>query len=487
MLFCYTKNMANQGKYITKKSENLSDWYNDVIIAAKLAEHGPVRGTMIIRPYGYAIWEAIQKNLDTRIKDLGAENAYFPMFIPYSFLEREKDHVEGFSPELAVVTHAGGEKLPEPLVVRPTSETIIYDAFSRWIQSYRDLPLTVNQWSNVVRWEKRPYLFLRTTEFLWQEGHSAHKSNEESQELVEQALKMYVETYQDDLALFGYAGRKSESEKFAGAVATYSYEMLMPDGKALQGCTSHNLGQNFSKVFNVKYQTEKGQEDLVWQNSWGFTTRSIGGLIMAHGDDNGLILPPGVAPIQVKIIPIVTKNSDNKEIEALAQKAFAVLEGRDIRVRIDNSDASPGWKFNQADLEGVSLRVEIGATEAKEGKVRVVRRDNKESFLLNPQELGDQVDEILAKMQSDLLERSKKFTLENTREARTYPDFKEIMNTTKGFIKAFWCEDPHCEEMIKEETKASTRCLPLGSEPSEGVCIYCQKPAKFQWLFAQSY
>lgn len=474
-------------KFLTKKSENLSDWYNEVVELAKLAEHGPVRGTMIIRPYGYAIWEALQESLNIRIKDLGAQNAYFPMFIPYSFLEKEKSHVEGFSPELAVVTHAGGEKLPEPLVVRPTSETIIYDAFSRWVESYRDLPLVINQWSNVVRWEKRPYLFLRTTEFLWQEGHAAHATSEESQRMVEEALKMYVDTYQSDLALFGYAGKKSESEKFAGAEATYSYEILMPDGKALQGCTSHNLGQKFSKVFNVKFQTEKGQEDLVWQNSWGFTTRAIGGLIMVHGDDNGLILPPNMAPVQVKIIPIVTKSSDNKEIEKLSNKVFEIIESYDIRARIDNSDTSPGWKFNQADLEGVPLRIEIGATEAKEGKVRVVRRDNKDAMLLSPEEIADKLDDLLTEMQKDLLEKHKRFTLENTREARTYPDFKEIMNTTKGFIKAFWCEDPHCEEVIKQETKATVRGLPLDAQPSEGVCIHCEKPAKFQWLFAQSY
>lgn len=479
--------MAGQGKFIAKKSDNLSEWYNDVVVAAKLAEHGPVRGTMIIRPYGYAIWEAIQRSLDIKIKDLGAQNAYFPMFIPHSFLEREKEHVEGFSPELAIVTHAGGEKLAEPLVVRPTSETIIYDAFSRWISSYRDLPLAINQWANVVRWEKRPYMFLRTTEFLWQEGHTAHATAEEAQEMVEKALKMYVDTYQSDFALFGYAGRKSESEKFAGAVASYSYEILMPDGKAAQACTSHNLGQNFSKVFNVKFQTERGQEELVYQTSWGLSTRSIGPLIMIHGDDNGLVLPPVLAPVQVVIIPITTKSSDEAEIKKLSQKAFEILESYNIRVRVNNGHESPGWKFNQADLEGVPLRIEVGASEAKDGKVRVVRRDTKESFSLTPSELGNRLDEILSVLQRDLFERSKKFTLENTREARTYPDFKEIMNTTRGFIKAFWCEDPHCEEMIKEETKATVRCLPQGSLPSEGACIYCNKPAKFQWLFAQAY
>lgn len=479
--------MGSQAKSITKKSQNISEWYNDLIVAAKLAEHGPARGTMIIRPYGYAIWEAIQKNLDIRIKNLGGQNAYFPMFIPYSFLEKEKSHVEGFSPELAVVTHGGGEKLTEPLVVRPTSETIMYDAFSRWISSYRNLPLVINQWANVVRWEKRPYLFLRTTEFLWQEGHSAHANYDEAQMMVDSALKMYVDTYQSDLSLFGYAGRKSESEKFPGADATYSYEMLMPDGKVVQGCTSHNLGQKFSKAFNVKFQSQNGQQEYVWQTSWGFTTRSIGTLIMVHGDDNGLVLPPNLAPFQVVIIPIITKNIDEGRINQLSKKVFNILTGYNIRIKIDDSEQSPGWKFSQADLEGIPLRIEIGASEVKDGKVRIVRRDNKDSLLLSVPELTQKINDLLVIMQKDLLEKSKAFTLANTREVKTYSEFKEIMNTTRGFIKTFWCEDPTCEEKIKEETKASTRCLPLGSVPLGGSCIYCQKPAKFQWLFAQAY
>jgi len=479
--------MGDRIKKIVKKSQNISDWYNEVIAAAKIADHGPVRGTMIIRPYGYAIWEIIQKDLDIKIKDLGAQNSYFPLFIPYSFLEKEKSHVKGFSPELAVVTHAGGEKLSEPLVVRPTSETIMYDAFSRWIRSYRDLPFVINQWANVVRWEKRPYMFLRTTEFLWQEGHSAHQDENEARKMVENALDMYVDTYQENLAIWGYAGKKSESERFAGAEETYTYEMLMPDGKVLQGCTSHNLGQNFSKVFDVKYQTVQGKEEYVWQTSWGFATRAIGALLLAHGDDNGLVLPSRVAPLQTVIIPIVTKQTDLKEIEKLSRQVFEILEKFNIRVRVDNSDQSPGWKFNQYELEGVPLRIEIGEAEARDKNVRWVRRDKKVGGYLELDQLGENVNKILAEIQQQLLDTSRQYTLVNTRVAENYEQFKDIMSSVRGFIKAFWCEDPECEDKIKAETKASTRCLPKGSQEMKGKCIYCDKPAKYQWLFGQSY
>lgn len=480
--------MNNQVKSITKKSQDISGWYNDVIERAKLAEHGPVKGTIILRPRGYALWEAIQKNLDIKIKDLGAQNAYFPLFIPYSFLEKEKTHVKGFSPELAVVTHGGGEKLKEPVVVRPTSETIMYDAFSRWIQSFRDLPLIINQWNNVVRWEKRPYYFLRTTEFLWQEGHSAHANNETAQKMVETALKMYVDFYQGTLGIYGYAGRKSESEKFAGADMTLTYEMLMPDGKIVQGCTSHNLGQNFAKAFKVQYQDNQGKQQFVSQTSWGLSTRSIGAIILTHGDDNGLVLPPSIAPIQVVIIPIVTKSSDNHAINSLASKAFEILEGHNIRVKLDDSDQSIGWKFNQYDLEGVPIRIEIGGREALKGEVSINLRNNKPDYTKSTLEyLAENIERLLEEVQTRLLEKSKQFTRDNTRQADNYPQFKEIMNTTRGFIEAFWCEDPICEAKIKEETKATTRCLPLGSIEVNGECIYCKKSAKFRWLFGQSY
>lgn len=474
-------------KVITKKSEDISRWYNDVIERSQLAEHGPVRGTMIWRPRGFALWEAVQKNLDIKIRDLGAQSVYFPLFIPHSFLSKEKDHIEGFAPDLAVVTYGGGEKLPEPLVVRPTSETIMYDAFSRWIQSFRDLPLIINQWCNVVRWEKRPYFFLRTTEFLWQEGHSAHQSNEEAQKMVEGALKMYTDFYQHVLGLYGYAGRKSESEKFPGADVTYSYEILMPDGKVVQGCTSHNLGQNFAKVFKVHFQDKEGKLQYVYQTSWGLSSRSLGAMIMSHGDDNGLVVPPAVAPVQVVIIPITAKESDKKKIDNLAKKVYEILAGHDIRVKLDDSEASPGWKFNQYDLEGVPVRVEIGEREASEGRLTIKSRNVNLNSSAKLEDLAEIIENTLKQIQNNLFENSKKFTHQNTRQAENYPEFKEIMNTTRGFIEAFWCEDKSCEAKIKEETKATTRCLPLGSVAANGQCIYCGKAAKYRWIFGQSY
>ncbi len=473
--------------HLTKKSEDISGWYNDVIQFAKLAEHGPSKGSMIIRPLGYSIWESIQKILDVKIKDLGAQNAYFPLLIPYSFLEKEKSHVKGFSPELAVVTHGGGEKLVEPLVVRPTSETIMYDAFSRWIQSFRDLPLVINQWNNVVRWEKRPYLFMRTTEFLWQEGHSAHETADEAQKMQKDALDMYLDTYQNYLGIYGIAGKKSESEKFAGAQETFTYEILMPDGKALQGCTSHDLGQNFSKAFKVEFQDKSGKMQNVNQTSWGFTTRSIGALVLAHGDDNGLVLPPRIAPTQIVIIPILGKSTDEREVKSLSEKDYTLLKSKDLRVEIDNSDQSPGFKFNHYELEGVPLRIEIGAMEVKMEKIRAVRRDNKESFEIPLERLLSEVEKILKRMQSDLFEKSREFTHENTHQAESLEELKRIMDTSRGFIEAFWCEDQKCEEKIKEETKATTRCLPFNSPKVEGKCIYCGKKAQYRWLFAQSY
>ncbi len=472
---------------ITKKSEDISGWYNNVVERAQLAEHGPVKGTMIWRPKGFALWEAIQKNLDIKIKDLGAESVYFPMFIPYSFFEREKEHVKGFSPELAIVTHAGGEKLSEPVVVRPTSETIMYDAFSRWIQSFKDLPLIVNQWANVVRWEKRPYYFLRTTEFMWQEGHTAHANNEDAQRLAEEVLNMYVDFYQDVLGLYGYAGKKSESEKFAGADSTLTYEVLMPDGKIVQAGTSHNLGQNFAKVFKVQFQDQAGKMQYVHQTSWAISTRSIGAMILVHGDDNGLVLPPMIAPTQVVIIPIVTKSSDNKAINNLAKKIYELLESYDIRVKLDDSDQSPGWKFNKYDLEGVPLRIEIGPQEVSKKEVSIKERTTKDRTVSKIEHVAQEVEKLIREMQAKMLEKSKQFTHDNTRQADNYSQFKEIMKTTRGFIEAFWCEDPNCEAKIKEETKATTRCLPLGSIETKGECIYCKKSAKFRWIFGQSY
>lgn len=477
--------MANK---ITKKSDNISEWYNQIVEQAGLAEHGPVRGTMIFKPRGYALWEGVQKELDGQIKEkLNAQNVYFPLFFPISFIEKEKAHVKGFSPELAIVTHAGGEKLEEPIVVRPTSETIINDAFSRWIQSFRDLPVIINQWANVVRWEMRPYYFLRSTEFLWQEGHTCHLTNEEAQKMVDDALKIYIDVYQNTLGLYGIAGRKSETEKFAGADQTFTYEILMPDGKVVQACTSHNLGQNFAKVFKVMYQDQKGEQQHPFQTSWGFSTRSLGALILAHGDDNGLVLPPNLAPTQVVVIPIVSKQADSTQILELAKKVEEILEKNEIRVKLDDSDQSPGWKFNQYELEGVPFRIEIGASEVREEKVTVTRRDNKIKLTLSLEELVDKLQEEFVTMQAQMFEKTKSFTHQNTHQANTYEEFKKIMAGDRGFIEAFWCENAQCEAKIKEETKANTRCLPFDSPEVEGKCIYCGKKATHRWLFGQSY
>lgn len=474
--------MANfEKKQLKKKSENLSDWYTDVILKAKLADYAPVKGCMVIRPYGYALWEGIQRYMDPRIKQHGVENAYFPLFIPEKFLQREKDHVEGFAPHMAVVTIAGGEELKERLVVRPTSETIMYEMYKSWTQSYRDLPILINQWNNVVRWEKRTYLFLRTSEFLWQEGHCAHTTHEESVETVRWALDLYADTYQSLMALYGIKGIKSETEKFAGAAQTFTYEILMPDGKALQGCTSHDLGQNFAKAFDWSLQDKNGQKLYPWQNSWGFSTRSIGGLIMTHSDDSGLILPPAIAQYQVVIVPI-PKSGDS--VMAYAKKQKEELEAFGIRVKLDDKDGeSAGFKFNQWEVKGVPVRLEIGESEEKEQVVTLVRRDTMEKVKA---QIGD-VAGVLDAMQKEMLARHKKFTEEHTHIVDSYDEFKRIMESERGFLSAFWCEDKTCEAMIKKETKATTRCLPLDAKEEKGACILCGKDASHRWLFAQSY
>lgn len=473
--------MQFQKKELKKKSDNLSDWYTDVILKAELADYAPVKGCMVIRPYGYALWEGIQHYMDPKIKEHKVENAYFPLFIPEKFINREKEHVEGFAPHMAVVTIAGGEELKERLVIRPTSETIMYEMYKEWTHSWRDLPIRINQWNNVVRWEKRTYLFLRTSEFLWQEGHCAHASHEESTDMVRWAMDMYVDTYQQLMALFGVAGIKSESEKFAGAKQTLTYEMLMPDGKALQGCTSHDLGQNFARAFDWYVQDAGGQKLYPWQNSWGFSTRAIGGLVMAHGDNQGLILPPNIAPIQVILIPIPGSSPETARF-AIAQRD--ALKKLGVRVKCDDREGeSAGFKFNKWEVKGVPVRLEIGDKEAGEGIVTAVRRDTLEKSKVKV----DEIPGILKEIQDVLLTKHKKFTQENTRPASSYDEFKKIMETTRGFIDAFWCEDAACEQAVKEETKASTRCLPLDAKEEKGVCIHCGKPAAHRWLFAQSY
>lgn len=476
-------------KSITKKSENFAEWYNDVILKAELADYGPAKGTMVIRPYGYAIWERIQAELDRTIKEAGVPNAYFPLFIPEKLLHKEKEHVEGFSPELAVVTIGGGEKLVEPLVVRPTSETIIYSLFSKWIASWRDLPYKVNQWCNVVRWEKRPYLFLRTTEFLWQEGHTAHATHKEAVVEVLRALDAYEKLYKDLLAVAGVKGVKSQQEKFAGAENTYTYEILIPDGKILQGCTSHDLGQNFSKPFEITFQDKNGKAQFVWQTSWGLSTRSIGGLIMVHGDDRGLVLPPKVAPIQVVVIPIPSQDAKtSKVIAKLCLEIKNDLEKGEVRVKVDDrEEQSPGWKFNEWELKGVPVRLEVGSRELESGELVAVRRDLGDKIKVPKNQVRKVVTTLLEDIQDNLLGCSEKMLRENTREVETYEEFKELMGSKRGFISAFWCERKDCEEKIKEETKATVRCLPLVAKEEEGTCVYCGKKATHRWLFGQSY
>ncbi len=414
------------------------------------------------------------------------KNTYFPIFIPEKFLKREKEHIKGFSPELAVVTMGGGKELKEKLVLRPTSETIIYEMFAKWIKSWRDLPLLINQWSNVVRWEKRTYLFLRTTEFLWQEGHTVHETHAESMKEVKRALNNYIELYQNFFAIDGIYGQKSESEKFPGAAVTYTYEMLMPDGKALQGCTAHDLGQNFAKVFNIKFLGRDGKEKIPWQTSWGLSTRSIGALIMVHGDDNGLIIPPKLAPIQAIIIPIFQGKPTDTDLQKKVENAKSIL--KDFRVEIDiRKEYSVGWKFNDWELKGVPLRIEIGPKETKENKATLVRRDNGERYSVSFDSLKLEVKKILDSIQKGLFEKSNQYLKKNISEVSNYQEFKDIMKTKRGFLKAFWCESPKCEAKIKEETKATNRSLPLDAPEEKGECIYCGKKASRRWIFAQAY
>lgn len=475
-------------KELAKKSEDISKWYNDVVLKAELADYGPVKGTMVIRPYGYAIWESVQKYFDALIKAVGVENAYFPMFIPSSFLTKEKEHVKGFSPELAVVTKAGGEDLAEPLVVRPTSETIMYAMYAKWINSWRDLPLLLNQWCNVVRWEKRTYLFLRTTEFLWQEGHTAHATHEEAIDFAKQAHDWYRKVFEDLFAIPVMLGTKSSTEKFAGAQTTYTVEALMPDGKALQSATSHDLGQNFSKVFDIKYQNQKGQEEYVWQTSWGLSTRSLGGLFLVHGDDSGLRIPPNVAPIQVVIVPIVKTDGDASAIQSYTEELCSKLQVAGIRTKIDSrTTVSPGRKFNDWEVKGVPVRIEVGAKETEDKTVTVVVRGTAQKNIMPGTQFVSDAPAILSAMQQRMFEEQKQFLASHTFDVSDFSRFEEIMKTTRGFIRAFWCEDEACEKEIKEKTKATTRCMPLDTKEETGVCVHCGKSAKRRWIFAQSY
>ncbi len=476
--------MSFEKKDIPKKSEGLADWYNKVVVRAELADYGPARGTMIFRPYGYGIWEQIQSIMNDMIKAQGVENAYFPLFIPESLLNKEKEHVAGFSPELAVVTIGGGEELKEKLIVRPTSETIMYDAYSRWIQSWRDLPMQINQWNNIVRWEKRTYLFLRTTEFLWQEGHTAHSSHEDAAEVVQWAMNMYEQVYRNYLAIPGYVGRKSATEKFAGADTTLTYETLMPEGKALQSSTSHDLGQNFSRPFDIRFLDKEGKRQYVWQTSWGLSTRSIGVLLMIHGDDQGLRLPPRVAPVQVIILSV--RGSD--DLIKYGNEIANELTQAGIRTQFDTrANESIGFKINKWEMRGVPVRLEIGPREQGSASVTAVRRDTFTKSSIKRSDLVSAIKKTLSEIHDNLYQMAEKFLQENTHRVNSYSDFQKIMSSQRGFIEAAWCERAECEAQIKEETKATTRCLPKDSEKIDAVCIKCGQPASYRWLFAQSY
>jgi prolyl-tRNA synthetase len=475
---------------LTPRSQDFNQWYNDLVIQSQLADYAPVRGCQVIRPYGTALWENIQQGLDKRFKATGHQNALFPSLIPMSFLEKEKSHVEGFAPELAVVTHGGGEKLEEPLVVRPTSETIIGYMYSQWIHSWRDLPLLLNQWCDVVRWEMRTKLFIRTLNFYWQEGHTAHATYEEAQEETLRMLDVYNDFAVDEAAIPVVPGRKSESEKFAGADASYSIEAMMGDKKALQAGTSHNLGQNFAKAFDIKYLDKDNTLKYCWTTSWGFSTRFIGAIVMTHGDDQGLVLPPRLAPIQVVIVPIYKSDEEKSKVLETATRIKAMLQN-EVRVKLDDrEELSPGFKFNDWELRGVPLRIEIGPKDVERNQVVLARRDvpgkaGKSSVTQDELVLVGSVCEMLDTIQAELHTRALKFREENTRQPKTYDEFRQVVED--GWALAWWCGERECEAQIKEETKATTRNIPMDQPDGEGACIHCGKPARQQAIFARAY
>ncbi len=474
-------------KEITPRSEDFSRWYTDVILRAELADYSPVRGSMVIRPYGYAIWELMQASLDARIKATGHVNAYFPMFIPESLLRKEAAHVEGFAPQVAWVTKGGDEELEEALVVRPTSEAIIGTMYAKWIQSWRDLPLLINQWANVVRWEKVTRLFLRTTEFLWQEGHTAHETEAEAEAEAIKMLGVYKEFAETELAMPVLDGRKSESEKFAGAAHTYSIEALMGDGRALQAGTSHMLGQNFAKVFDITFQARDKSVQHVWQTSWGMTTRLIGGVIMVHGDDSGLILPPRIAPHQVVIVPIPRGNWQETVLPR-AQEIRDELTQAGVRVLLDDRDAyTPGWKYAEWEMRGVPLRLELGPKDIEKSQVMLVRRDSREKLPTPMEGLAEEVTKLLTEMQTGLLERARAFRDEHTAQTTSRDEFNELFTGRPGFVVAPWCGREECEAKIKTATQATIRTIALDAPPPSGDCIECGQPGQTDVYFAKSY
>ncbi|HKY32555.1 MAG TPA: proline--tRNA ligase [Candidatus Polarisedimenticolia bacterium] len=478
-------------KVITPRSEDYSRWYTDVVLQAGLADYSPVRGCMVIRPLGMAVWENMQKGLDRRFKETGHENAYFPLFIPESYLRKEKEHVEGFAPECAVVTHGGGEKLEEPLVVRPTSETIIYSMYAKWIQSYRDLPILINQWANVVRWEMRTRLFLRTMEFLWQEGHTAHATEAEAEEEAIKMMNVYHAFASEEMAVPCLRGVKTDAEKFAGAVRTYCIEALMQDNKALQAGTSHNLGQNFARAFEVRYQTEAGGLEYVWNTSWGASTRLIGALVMAHSDDQGLVLPPRLAPTQVVVVPIFKESERETVVRAMDDIVRSLSP--EIRVKGDARDGvRPGFKFNEWEMKGVPLRLEVGPRDLAAGQVTAARRVSAPGAApakttLPIAGLRESVPALLEEIQRSLYDQAADRLRRNIRPVDTYDEFKQILDEIGGFLQAHWCGRAACEARIKDETKATIRCIPLDPAPEPGRCLLCGEASTRRAYFARAY
>ncbi len=489
-------------KDFTTMEENYSQWYNDLVIKADLAENSAVRGCMVIKPHGYAIWEMMQQALDKKFKQTGHVNAYFPLFIPKSFFSKEASHVDGFAKECAVVTHyrlknsPDGKgivvdedaKLEEELIVRPTSETIIWHTYKGWIQSYRDLPLLINQWANVVRWEMRTRLFLRTAEFLWQEGHTAHATADEAIEETERMLDVYADFAENFMAMPVIRGKKTANERFAGALDTYCIEALMQDGKALQAGTSHFLGQNFAKAFDVKFTSKEGKLEYVWATSWGVSTRLMGALIMSHSDNQGLVLPPKLAPIQVVIVPIYKDDEQLQKINAYANQLKKELEDKDIRVKYDNRDNQrPGWKFADYEFKGVPLRIAIGGRDMENGTVELARRDTKEKHTVQQVGLTQIIAGLLTEIQEGLFQKALKYRDSMIHQVETYDQFKDVLDNKGGFISAHWDGTPETEERIKQETKATIRCIPLNNPLEDGVCIYSGKPSTQRVLFAKAY
>ena len=490
-------------KEITSRDKDYSQWYNDLVIKGGLADYSAVRGCMVIKPYGYALWENMRDVLDRMFKDTGHVNAYFPLFVPRTFLEKEEGHAEGFAKECAVVTHYRlkadpnnkgklmvdpDSKLEEELIVRPTSEAIIWNAYRDWINSYRDLPLLINQWANVVRWEMRTRLFLRTTEFLWQEGHTAHATAEEALEETVKMLGVYADFVENYMAVPVIKGVKTPNERFAGAVDTYCIEAMMQDGKALQAGTSHFLGQNFAKAFDVKYLNRDNQQEYVWATSWGMSTRLIGALIMAHGDDQGLIMPPRIAPIQVVIVPIYKGDEQKKLIDAKANELVQQLKAAGIRVKYDDSDHTrPGWKFAEYELKGVPVRLALGARDLENNVVEIARRDTKEKNSVSLDGLASHIAALLEEIQQNMFEKARVYRDSHITEVNNWEEFKEVLNGKGGFISAHWDGTGETEEKIKQETKASIRCIPLSGKEESGVCVYSGNPSTQRVLFALSY